>query len=49
MAKIFKPKDLFKALTAEQRRIAQRNFKRAGSLKGKIKVKDNDVFNLKEG
>ena len=45
MAKIYKAEDLFKPLTAEQKKIADMNFKRIGSLKGKI-IYDDSVFNL---
>ncbi|MEA5127180.1 MAG: hypothetical protein VB074_03275 [Proteiniphilum sp.] len=47
MAKIYKAEDVFKPLTNEQKKIADQNFRRAGSLKGKIKVAKGDVFNLK--
>ena len=47
MAKIYKAEDIFKPLTNEQKKVADQNFRRAGSLKGKIKVAKGDVFNLK--
>ena len=47
MAKIYKAEDIFRPLTSEQKKIADQNFRRAGSLKGKIKVAKGDVFNLK--
>ena len=46
MAKIFKAEDVFKPLTAEQKRIADVNFKLRGSLKGKMIIKDDSIFNL---
>lgn len=47
MAKIYKAEDIFKPLTSEQKKVAEQNFRRAGSLKGKIKIAKGDVFKLK--
>ncbi|SFK78215.1 hypothetical protein SAMN05216357_10621 [Porphyromonadaceae bacterium KH3CP3RA] len=47
MAKIYKAEDIFKPLTSEQKKVAEQNFRRTGSLKGKIKIAKGDVFKLK--
>ncbi len=47
MAKIYKAVDVFKPLTPEQSKVASQNFRKAGSLKGKIKLSKGDIFNLK--
>ncbi|MDR1653217.1 MAG: hypothetical protein LBS01_06145 [Prevotellaceae bacterium] len=48
MATIYKVEDIFKPLNEEQKRFVIAKRKKIGSLKGKIKLKSGDIFNLKE-